>query len=42
MVSEKAQYRYGVVRFWEKYGTEAAIEAFKVKRRARFITGEAS
>src|ERR1041384_124040 len=36
MVSEKAQYRYGVLRFWEKYGTEAAIEAFKVKRRTLY------
>jgi len=33
MVSEKAQYRYGVLRFWEKYGLAPTLEAFKIKRR---------
>ena len=36
MVSEKAQYRYGVLRFWEKYGLDATIEAFKIKRRTLY------
>lgn len=36
MVSEKAQYRYRVRRFWEKYGLEATMEAFKVKRRTLY------
>lgn len=36
MVSERAQYRYRVVRFWEKYGLEATIEAFGVKRRTLY------
>ena len=41
MVSEKAQYRYRALWFWEKYGLEATTEAFKVKR-ACSITGESS
>src|SRR5262245_25518026 len=36
MVSEKAQYRYRVVRFWEKYGLEATVEAFGIKRRTLY------
>ena len=36
MVSEKAQYRYGVLRFWEKYGLDPTMEAFKVKRRTLY------
>jgi hypothetical protein len=33
MVSEKAQYRYGVLRFWEKYGLAPTLAAFEIKRR---------
>jgi len=36
MVSEKAQQRYRALLFWEKYGLEATIEAFKVKRRTLY------
>ena len=36
MVSEKAQYRYRVLRFWESYGMEATTEAFGVKRRTLY------
>jgi hypothetical protein len=36
MVSEKAQDRYRALQFWEKYGLEATIEAFKVKRRTLY------
>ncbi len=36
MLSEKAQYRHRVLRFWEKYGREATMEAFKVKRRTLY------
>ena len=36
MVSEKAQYRYRVLKFWEKYGLDPTIEAFKVKRRTLY------
>ena len=36
MVSEKAQYRYRALGFWEKYGLEATMEAFKVKRRTLY------
>ena len=36
MVSEKAQQRYRTLEFWEKYGLEATIEAFKVKRRTLY------
>ena len=36
MVSEKAQHRYRRLQFWEKYGLEATIEAFKVKRRTLY------
>lgn len=36
MVSDKAQYRYRALGFWEKYGLEATLEAFKVKRRTLY------
>jgi hypothetical protein len=36
MVSEKAQHRYRTLQFWEKYGLEPTIEAFKVKRRTLY------
>ena len=36
MVSEKAQDRYRALQFWERYGLEATIEAFKVKRRTLY------
>src|SRR5512136_551547 len=36
MVSEKAQYRHRVLRFWESYGVEATMEAFGVKRRTLY------
>jgi hypothetical protein len=36
MVSDKAQYRYEVLRFWEKYGLAPTLEAFKVKRRTLY------
>ena len=36
MVSDKARYRYEVLRFWEKYGLAPTLEAFKVKRRTLY------
>jgi transposase InsO family protein len=36
MVSDKAQYRYQVLRFWERYGLAPTLEAFKVKRRTLY------
>ncbi len=36
MITEKAKERCRVLAFWEKYGTEATEEAFKVKRRTLF------
>src|SRR5262245_47203851 len=36
MVSEKAQYRHRVLQFWEKYGLDPTLEAFKVKRRTLY------
>jgi len=36
MVSEKAQQRYRALLFWGKYGLEATMEAFKVKRRTLY------
>jgi hypothetical protein len=36
LVSEKAQDRYRALQFWEKYGLEPTIEAFKVKRRTLY------
>jgi hypothetical protein len=36
MVSEKAQQRYRALLFWEKYGLEATMEGFKVKRRTLY------
>jgi len=36
MVSDKAQYRYRALLFWEKYGLAATLEAFEVKRRTLY------
>ena len=36
MITDKAKHRYRVLVFWEKYGLEAAAEAFKTKRRTLF------
>ena len=36
MVSERAQYRYRAVGFWERYGLEATMEAFGIKRRTLY------
>lgn len=36
MVSEKAQYRNRVVRFWQKYGLAPTMEDFEVKRRTLY------
>ena len=36
MVSEKAQYRYRVLLFWEKYGLNPTMEAFRIKRRTLY------
>ncbi len=36
MVNEIAVYRYKVLCFWEKYGIEAIMEAFSVKRRSLY------
>ena len=36
MVSDKAQYWYRVLQFWDKYGLQATIEAFKIKRRTLY------
>jgi hypothetical protein len=40
MVSEKAQYRYEVLCFWEKDGLAPTLESFKVKRRTPFTGGQ--
>jgi len=36
MVSDKAQLRYRALQFWENYGLEATLEAFKIKRRTLY------
>ena len=36
MVSDTAQARYRALLFWDKYGLEATMEAFKVKRRTLY------
>jgi hypothetical protein len=36
MVSDKAQDRYWALQFWNKYGLEATMEAFKIKRRTLY------
>src|SRR3990172_135253 len=36
MVTQKALHKMKVLAFWEKYGLEAAMEAFGVKRRMLF------
>lgn len=36
MITEKALHKARVLAFWEKYGLEATIEAFKLKRRTLF------
>jgi len=36
MVSDKAQDRYRALQFWEKYGLEATLEAFKIKQRTLY------
>ena len=36
MVSDKARYRYRVLRFWEKHGLEPTMEAFEIKRRTLY------
>mgnify|MGYP001606601853 FL=1 len=36
MITEQAKKRCRILAFWEKYGTEAAEEAFKIKRRTLF------
>ena len=37
MIQDKAKKRVLILAFWEKYGTEAAVEAFKVKRRTLYL-----
>ena len=37
MITDKAQYKAKVLVFWEKYGLEATIEAFPVKRSTLFL-----
>ena len=36
MITEQAKTRCRILAFWEKHGTEATEEAFKVKRRTLF------
>ena len=36
MITEQAKQRTRILAFWEKHGTEATEEAFKVKRRTLF------
>ena len=36
MITEQAKQRTRILAFWDKYGTEAVIEAFPVKRRTLF------
>jgi len=36
MISEEAKRRVKILRFWEKYGLEATIEAFGVSKRTLF------
>lgn len=36
MVSKKAQLRFNILSFWDKHGTGAACEAFKVSRRTLY------
>ncbi|MBZ1348868.1 MAG: hypothetical protein KY053_01370 [Candidatus Liptonbacteria bacterium] len=36
MITTKAHQKARVLVFWEKYGLEAAMDAFKVKRRTLF------
>ncbi len=36
MISDKALYKYKVLKFWKKYGLNATIEAFEIKRRILF------
>ena len=37
MITEQAKERVRILAFWEKHGTEATEEAFKVKRRTLFL-----
>lgn len=37
MTDETAKKRYEILRFWEKYGLEATMDAFKVSRRTLYI-----
>ena len=37
MITKQAKERCRILAFWEKYGTEATEEAFKVKRRTLFL-----
>ena len=45
MITKKALHKARVLAFWEKHGLEAAIDAFKTKKRtlydwkAKFING---
>ncbi|MFQ5432346.1 MAG: integrase core domain-containing protein [Nitrospinota bacterium] len=36
MVSKKAQIRFDILSFWDRHGTDAACEAFKVSRRTLY------
>jgi hypothetical protein len=36
MITEKALKKMRILVFWEKYGLEATMEAFNVKRRTLF------
>lgn len=37
MITEKAKHKARVLAFWQKYGLEATIEAFKVKERTLYL-----
>ena len=37
MVTEKAKYKLKVLAFWEKYGLQAATDAYNVKRRTLYL-----
>ena len=37
MITEKAKYKVRILAFWEKYGLEATLDAFPVKRSTIFL-----
>jgi len=37
IVTDKAQYKFNVLIFWDKHGLEAMMDAFKISRRTLFL-----